>query len=329
MLANRRLDVTYPLLVAYQSNIQIREHLIVKSLRDWRSTDREIAEGTVVAQTLVRRMHAEQLEILLHVCMLIEDFAYIAWALKHHSRSLHHALYFDGAKRRSTLEELSAPGVRTLQSWFRFPKYTHLALSTRDEATVRKVRTAVLAGLRRDLDTVWAFQRNGYFDVYNEYKHTFDVITGMREESAGVVSTHIYVRVAKRTGGRGRKQITWILDGSRGAIDYYERVFSAASNLINVLIANTRDYCIYYDGRYLTKVPSDYGVSDELMRAYREVIERNALGWSKGHSLSLSLTLQGAALRRVAGRLAEDHIAVLHRPLLSRGKGRRSELTLS
>jgi hypothetical protein len=193
---------------------------------------------------------------------------------------------------------------------------------------VRRVLALVAVGLRNDVGTVQAFVRKRYFDVYNEYKHTFDVFTGMCRDDLGVVSSHIYVRVTNKRKGR-KKQITYILDGSSHAVDYYESVFSATSNLINVLISNSLDFFIYHDGRYLIKVPKDYGMSDELKREYAEVIERYSLGWSKGHSLKLSLTFRGGALRRLTRPLAEDHIAAYERPLISRRKGTYSHLGLS
>jgi hypothetical protein len=327
-LAKRGLDVTYPLLAAYQSNVGVRQHSLLKLLQEWRESFTKASSSSGIEGQLVRRMHFEQLEILLHLCMFIEDFAYVSWGLKHRPRSLHRALRFDGGMRNQAIVELCGLGDRSLRARFRFPKYTRLCMGKNDERVVREVFDTITEGLCCDLRRVQEFLHKRYFDVCNEYKHTFDVITGMYQTDTARFSSHVYVRATRGKKGRQR-QVTYILDAGPKAIDYYEEVFSSTSNLINVLISNSLDYCAYHDGRYLIKLPLDYRVAEDVKALYEALIGKYSLGWSKGHSLQLAINITGGALRRLEGSLADDHIGVLKRHLFSRGKATRSDLSFA
>jgi len=329
LLEARGLKSSYPALAAYQTNIGVREHLILQCRKQWEQTQQELLahlqQDRKLNRDLLRRLHLEQLEVLSHICMFIEDLAYIAYLLKHRPRSLNRSAHFTGRKRYETLTDLVSLGSRSIRARFRLPIVTRLGLKDDDAKVVRKVLRQCIVGLQTDLRTVEQFVSLGYFDVYNEYKHTFDILLGLGALEGRVVHSHIYVRVAPKPGQR-KPEKTLILDASPDALRLYDKAFAATSNLTNTLVQNTLDWMIYGDGRYLVKVPADYGVSEDLLATYGSLVDQYGLGWAKLHSLQLVVNFEPAAARAIEKKLSAGSVAEHPRSVFSRRASTKSSL---
>lgn len=325
-LTRRGFLWSYGLLAGYQVNLRAREHMTLKAEQDWRSTARKLVE-TPEDPWLLRRLHLEQLDLLLRICMYLEDFAYLVHLLQHRPRSMHLAIHFSGQTRASAIGTLRHMPLPSLRALFGVPHYTKLGLPSQHLRTVKEVFGKYVAGLRQDADRVVQFHRQHYFDVYNEYKHSFDVFIGMQGQTSGSGSSHIYLRVPKEVRRKGKKrksyrQWTYILDTGPEAVSYYMRVFGSISNLAWSLVLNNLDHMLYADGRYLIKIPKAYGVSGDLLREYEELIPAHGLCWSKSHQLNLNLHFAGREADRLQADLQESFVAVLRRPLLSSRSGK-------
>lgn len=325
----RGLRRSYPALAAYQTNIGVREHLILQCRHQWERTLHELVEDLDkhgrLNRGLLRRLHLEQLEVLSHICMFIEDLAYIAYLLRHRPRSLDRSAHFTGRMRRETLDELTCLSTRALRARFRFPTVTALQLRDPDARVVREVFRTSAKGLQVDLNTVGQFVGQGHFKVYNEYKHTFDILVGAGALQGRTVHSHIYVRVAPQPTETGPEK-TLILDGSPGALHRYDSVFAATSNLVNALVQNSLDWMIYGDGRYLVKIPVDYGLSEDLRAAYGSIVNQYRLGWAKTHTLQLAISFTQSAARAIEERLSAGAVAEHVGSLFSKRASTKSTL---
>lgn len=321
MLKARGLWHSYPVLAAYQSNIRTREHLILKCMKEWENTLQELVRRLKNTRRLdlelLRRLHIEQLELLAHICMFVEDLSYIAYLLNHRPRSLDRSVYFNGTMRAETLKDLASLGTRSIRARFRFPAITKLRLRDRDAAAVAEVFRKCIAGLRKDLQTIHKFAGHGHFNVYNEYKHTFDIFLGLGSLTDRTVHTHIFVRVAPRPR-QHKPEKTLILDASPDAVRYYDTVFKATANVINVLVQNSLNWMIYSDGRYLVKIPADYSVPEDLLTTYGSLVKSYGLGWAKTHSLQLSIGFPPSAVPAIQRMLSDGAVAEYSGSLFSR-----------
>lgn len=316
-LEDRGFVRSYGLLTSYQSNIQIREHVILEARKKWDQTLDKIVRSQIIEPDLIRRLHVEQLECLMHICMYIEDLAYLIYLLRHHPRSMDRPIYFGGSERAQIIKALSETSRRTLSARFRMPKYSKLRLPNSDLLIVKDVFNRYLVGLQHDISMIVNFSNRRYFAVYNEYKHTFDILTGMYSVKDHTLDTHIYVRVTKRKKGKEQEH-AFILEASPEAVNYYYKVFDSTSNLINCLTQNTLNYMVYADGRYLIRTPREYSLPQDLLTEYEALIDRHGLHYSKAHSLKLGISLQSKALASTQKQLKEGFIAVLPKPLFSR-----------
>jgi len=330
-LEARGLKHSYPSLASYQSNIMVREHVIEKGRREWEATHSELLarlkEGHEVDRTLLRRMHVEQLDLLAHICMYVEDLAYVGYLLRHRLKSLDRSVYFNGTMRSQTLSEFAALPSRSIRARFRLPVIARLGLKPGDVALVSEAFRTCIAGLAEDISTVKAFSTQGHFDIYNEYKHTFDILLGMGALEELNIHTHIYARVAARPKEK-RRERTLILDASREAIRRYQAVFVATSNLMNVLVQNTLSWMIYADGRYLVQIPSSYGLSSALLKPYASLVESYDLGWAVQHSLQLEIGFAPKAARAIGKAIAESGVAKRSEPLFARRASTRYSLAV-
>jgi len=318
-LESRGFMTSYVILGSYQTNVKVREHAILLDGKKVEGTWQEIREAQVPPQDLVRRLHFEQLELLTHICMFVEDFAYLAYALKHHPRSLHWPIFFSGRTRVDVLRRLPTLHGNSLRARFRLPRIPVLGLGNETEKLVRDVFAQYQVGVRRDLALLAEFDVRGFFRIYNEYKHTFDVFTGTMGDATNLADSVIVVRTTRRRR-RGRPvEETILLDASENVVAYYHSVFSAVSNLINCLLSNTLDYMLYADGRYLIELPTDYGIPQEQIEAYSSLPDTLGLHWSNSHESLPSFRFGEKVQSRAETELAEKNIFNLEQPLIPRG----------
>jgi len=330
-LEARGLARSYPTLAVYQSNIAIRERLIKKCRHEWEDTLRDLLArlggGQELDRDLLRRLHVEQLEFLAHICMFVEDFSYVAYLLKHRPRSLDRSAHFTGRMRTETLDDLMSLSARSIRTRFRFPVIAKMRLGDHDATLVADVLRRCIAGLEHDLRTVSEFVGHGYFDVYNEYKHTFDILLGLGTVEGHNVHTHIYARVAPQQK-KHRPEKTLILDASPDAIRRYDAVFGATTNLMNVLVQNTLSWMVYNDGRYLVQVPISYEVPEDLLVSYGQLVEQYALGWAVRHSVQLQVGFSTSASRAIEKALRERGVAERSGSIFSRRSSTSSSLAV-
>jgi hypothetical protein len=167
----------------------------------------------------------------------------------------------------------------------------------------------------------------GYFDIYNEYKHTFDILLGAGALEGHTVHSHIYVRVAPQPG-ETRPEKTLILDASPDALHRYDSVFAATSNLLNALVQNCLDWMIYGDGRYLVKIPADYGLTEDLRAAYGSFVDQYGLGWAKTHTLQLAIRFTPSSARAIEEKLSTGAVAEHAGPLFSKRASTKASLNV-
>ena len=317
-LEDRGFLVSYGIVGSYQENVRIREHSILSKGQAALRTNQEMATSAAVSPSLKRRFHFELLDLLTNVCMFVEDFACMAYALDHHPRSLHWPIYFTGSTRVQQLKELSEAHGKTLRARLRMPRVSKLGLPADETVVVRRVISRYIEGVRNDLTTLWEFSERGFFGIYNEYKHSFDILTGDLGQGTGLDNECILIRSTKRRKSGKPREETLLLEASADTLCYLNSIFCAVSNLLNCLIWNSLDFMLYADGKYLVKLPRDYPIPDFDMEIYHSLPDKRGLHWSNAHSSLPSIKFIGDAQESALEQLREKHIAILKQPLIDR-----------
>lgn len=255
-LRKTRCETVYSFLYYVRRNLDLRVALAATAIEKLRTDFNKVMTinpDSPEFSNYVSDIHVEQLDLIAHIFMFLEDFLSYSRVLRKSSpmnisKLADYITYVGQADIDNEARYLYTLKMSDVWTEFRFPDVKQLrkkdgkSLTGKECLLLNHVLRNVCKEIKNRLKVILEFREN-YRQVYNKYKHGLSIIVGSYQVQQTTIGRNIMSHIYIRSKERGRKKIyTYMIPTGVDILDYYEKIVHYAHEVTWFLV----EYQFYY-----------------------------------------------------------------------------------
>jgi len=265
--------------------------------------------------TVIRKLHFLQLDIIAKLCYVIEDYLYLQYLIRTDAEKIYKEIVRNTTKWANDEAVFIEKKLKNsdIQKIYCFPSIAAIDLSKEEKNILREVIQAEISFHRRNMKEIGSFW-NRHRKIYNIYKHGCSIVTGMIDQIDVNKPSHFYAR-----GKEGKNIKTYMIESSDRIFTNYDEMRMKIHAEYNSLALNNETKIINRGKPYL---PNLY-CSNESNKSNKTVeigkrINKNILSPAE---VNILVEIKETALKKFRGK-SNYYIVPIKKDIMFSHKGK-------